>query len=117
MHPDPLFRVSKEHVFECGIVCLGIAADGFAGIFTFDQRQGFFEAEHVGAVGLATTVSGQDRRAGIEREDGKTLERTCRLAEKNCVASTREHPATALRSLGRQGDFSVFWLFCSSKRT
>src|SRR5215470_10136303 len=82
MHPVPLLRVAQDEALERCIVSTGVASDLLAGVIAFDRGQGFFEAKHVLAIGLAPTRRLNDRGSGGKRYDGQALERPCRLAEK-----------------------------------
>src|SRR5438552_8141662 len=56
-------------------------ADRFLDIFVVDGRNRLFEAQHVPVVRLPPAGGGQHGRAGRERDDSQTLERTRRMAE------------------------------------
>ncbi len=82
MHPDPLVGVPEEKALEDGVVGLGVAADGLAGILTVDERQGILKAQNVSAVGLPPAYGGNHRGLGAEREQGQAFEGSGRVTEK-----------------------------------
>src|SRR2546429_2245227 len=79
--PIPLFGMPQHQPLEGRIERARHSADRFVGILVVGEQKRIFESQHVPAVRLAPAGGGQNGRAGCERDDRETLERSRRMAE------------------------------------
>src|SRR5688572_6526345 len=81
VHPPPLLGMSHHHPLERLVVRAGVAADLLVRILGRKWRQCRLEAEDVSAIRFAPARSGDDRRAGGQRNDREASERAGSMPE------------------------------------